>query len=76
MTRLPSGEIRGGEPEPDPLGLGFASSNVGGDGSGRWKGVASQSVIERSTMPLVKGSTVGDPFLLLLLQGFFLVRPP
>jgi hypothetical protein len=28
MIRLPSGESHGGEPEPDPLGLGFASSSV------------------------------------------------
>jgi hypothetical protein len=29
MTRLPSGEILGGEPDPNPLGLGFAESGVG-----------------------------------------------
>jgi hypothetical protein len=36
MMRLPSGESHGGEPEPDPLGLGFASSGVGDGGSGLW----------------------------------------
>jgi hypothetical protein len=29
MTRLPSGEICGGEMELDPLGLGFVVSGVG-----------------------------------------------
>jgi hypothetical protein len=33
MVRLPSGEIRGGEPKPDPLGLGFVKSGVGKGGS-------------------------------------------
>jgi hypothetical protein len=33
MTWLLSGEIRGGESEPDPLGLGFAVSGVGDGGS-------------------------------------------
>jgi hypothetical protein len=36
MIRLPSGESRGSEPEPDPLGLGFASSDVGDSGSTLW----------------------------------------
>jgi hypothetical protein len=36
MMRLPSGESCGGEPDPNPLELGFASSNVGDDGSGLW----------------------------------------
>jgi hypothetical protein len=37
MTRLPSGEIHGGEPEPNLLGLELASSSVddGGSGYGR-----------------------------------------
>jgi hypothetical protein len=33
MTWLLSGEICGGESEPDPLGLGFAVSGVGDGGS-------------------------------------------
>jgi hypothetical protein len=33
MIRLPSGEIRGGEPKPKLLGLGLASSSVGDGGS-------------------------------------------
>jgi hypothetical protein len=61
MTRLPSGEIRGGDPEPNSLGLGLASSGVGDGGSGRWKGVASRSLIMRLPIPLVRGSTTGDP---------------
>jgi hypothetical protein len=36
LMRLPSGESHDGEPEPDPLGLGFVSSGVGDDGSGLW----------------------------------------
>jgi hypothetical protein len=36
MTRLLSGEILGGELNPNPLGLGFASSSVGDGGSGLW----------------------------------------
>jgi hypothetical protein len=60
MTQLPSGEIRDGEPEHDPLG--FSSFGVGDGGSDRWKGVAGRSVIERSIVPLVRGSTAGDPF--------------
>jgi hypothetical protein len=36
MTRLPSGEIRGSELEPNPLGLGFAASGVGDGGSALW----------------------------------------
>jgi hypothetical protein len=34
MMRLSSSESHGGELEPDPLGLGFASSDVGNGGSG------------------------------------------
>jgi hypothetical protein len=74
MTRLPSGEICGGEPEPNPLGLGFVMSGVGDGGSDLWHGLADWSLIMRSVIPRVRGSIVGDPFLLLL-QGFFLVRP-
>jgi hypothetical protein len=36
MTRLPSGEIHDGEPEPNPLGLGFVVSGVGDGGSALW----------------------------------------
>jgi hypothetical protein len=36
MTRLPSGEILGGELGPNLLGLGFASSGVGDGGCGLW----------------------------------------
>jgi hypothetical protein len=36
MMRLPSGENRAGEMEPNPLGLGFASSGVGDGGSALW----------------------------------------
>jgi hypothetical protein len=36
MTGLPTGEIRGGEPEPYLLGLGFALSDVGDGGSALW----------------------------------------
>jgi hypothetical protein len=36
MMRLPSGESRGGELDPDLLGLGFASSGVGDGGSSLW----------------------------------------
>jgi hypothetical protein len=61
MTRLPSREIHGGDLEPNPLGLGLASSGVGDGGSGRWKGVAGRPLIVRSTVPLVRGSTVSDP---------------
>jgi hypothetical protein len=61
MTRLPSGEILGGQLEPNPLRLGLASSNVSDGGSGLWKGVADRSLIVRSVMPLVRGSTTGDP---------------
>jgi hypothetical protein len=60
MTRLPSGESRDDEPKPDLLGLGFASSGVGDGGFGLWYGVAGWSVIERSVVPLDRGSTAGD----------------
>jgi hypothetical protein len=33
MTLLPNGESHGGEPEPDPLGLGFAVFGVGDGGT-------------------------------------------
>jgi hypothetical protein len=36
MMQLPSGESRGGELDPDLLGLGFASSGVGDGGSSLW----------------------------------------
>jgi hypothetical protein len=36
MIQLSSDESRDGEPESDPLGLGFASSGVGGGGSALW----------------------------------------
>jgi hypothetical protein len=36
MMQLPSGESHGGELEPDPLGLGFASFGVDDGGSGLW----------------------------------------
>jgi hypothetical protein len=36
MIQLPSGESHGSEPEPDPLGLGFAPSGVGDGGSILW----------------------------------------
>jgi hypothetical protein len=61
MTRLPSGEIRGGESNPNPLGLIFAVSGVGDGGSTMWYGVAGRSLIVRSAVPLVQGFTAGDP---------------
>jgi hypothetical protein len=61
MTQLPSGEIRSGDPEPNLLGLGLASFGAGDCGSGRWKGVVDRSLIVRSAVPLVRGSTAGDP---------------
>jgi hypothetical protein len=36
MIRLPSGESRDGEMEPDPSGLGFGSSGVDDGGSALW----------------------------------------
>jgi hypothetical protein len=60
MMWLPSGESLGGEPDPNPLGLGFASSSVGDDGSSLWWGVAGQSVIKRFAVLLVRGSSAGD----------------
>jgi hypothetical protein len=63
MTRLPSGEILGGELDPNPLGLGFVESSVGEGGSALWNGVAGRSVIERFVVPIVRGSTAGDPLL-------------
>jgi hypothetical protein len=36
MTQLLSAEIRGGEPDPKPLGLGFAMSGVSDGGSALW----------------------------------------
>jgi hypothetical protein len=67
MMRLPSGECLGGEPDPNPLGLGFVESNVREGGSALWNGVVGRSLIERSAVPLVKGSTASDPLFLLLL---------
>jgi hypothetical protein len=61
MTRLPSGKSFGGEPEPDPLGLGFAVSGVGDGASARGWGVPDRSLIVRSVVPHVRGSTTGDP---------------
>jgi hypothetical protein len=61
MTWLPSGEIHSGDLESNLLGLGLASFDVGDGGSGRWKGVGTWSLIVRSDMPLVMGSTTGDP---------------
>jgi hypothetical protein len=61
MTWLPSGEIHGDELEPNPLGLGLASFGVCDGGSGRWKGVDGRSLIVRSAVPLVRGSTASDP---------------
>jgi hypothetical protein len=67
MTRLPSGEILGGEPDPNPLWLGFTESGIGEGGSALWYGVASRSLIVRLALPLVRGSTTSDPFFVLLL---------
>jgi hypothetical protein len=36
IMRLPSGESLGGEPDPNTLGLGFASSSVRDGGFGLW----------------------------------------
>jgi hypothetical protein len=47
MTRLPSGEMCGSDPEANLLGLGLVSSGVGNGGSSRWKGVAGRSLIVR-----------------------------
>jgi hypothetical protein len=60
---LPSGESLDSEPDLNPLGLGFVVSGVGEGGSALRNGVAGWSVIERSAVPLLKGSTVGDPLL-------------
>jgi hypothetical protein len=61
MTRLPSGEICGGEPELNLLGLGFVVSGVGDGGSALWYGVAGRTLIVRLVVPYVRGSTAGDP---------------
>jgi hypothetical protein len=61
MTRLPSGESCDGDPEPNPLGLGFVESGVGEGGSAMWYGIISRSLIIRSAVPLVRGSTASDP---------------
>jgi hypothetical protein len=58
---LPIGEICGGEPEPNPLRLGFVMSSVGDGGSALWYGVADRSLIVRSAIPSVRGSTTSDP---------------
>jgi hypothetical protein len=47
MTRLPSCEICGDEPDPILLGLGFAVSSVGDGESALWYGVAGQSLFVR-----------------------------
>jgi hypothetical protein len=61
MIRLPNGETHGGEPDPDPLRLWFASSGVGDGGFALWYGVIDRSLIVRSAVPLVRGSTTDDP---------------
>jgi hypothetical protein len=61
MTRLPSGEIRVGEPEPNSLGLGFFMTGVGDGGSALWYGVVGRSLIMRSAIPRIRGSTTGCP---------------
>jgi hypothetical protein len=54
---LPSGEILAGEPEPDPLRLGFMVSGIGDGGSG----VPDRSLIVRSIVHQASDSTAGDP---------------
>jgi hypothetical protein len=76
MTRLPSGEILDGEPNPNPLGFGFVEFGVGEGGSAMWYDVTGQSLIVRSVVPLVRVPPPTTSFLVLLLQGFLLVRPP
>jgi hypothetical protein len=61
MTRLSSGEIRGGEPEPNLLWLRFAMSSVNDGGSDLWSGVAGWSLIARSVVPCIRGSIAGCP---------------
>jgi hypothetical protein len=61
MMRLPNGESHGSEPDPNPLGLGFAPSGVGDGGFALWYGIIGRSLIIRSAIPLVRGSTTGDP---------------
>jgi hypothetical protein len=61
MTRLPSGEILDGELDPNPLGFGFAPSGVSDGGSALWYGIADRSLIIRSVVLIVRGSTAGDP---------------
>jgi hypothetical protein len=61
MTQLPSGENRGGESEPDPLGFGFVVSSVGDGGSALGWEVAGRSLIMRSAMLCVRSSTACDP---------------
>jgi hypothetical protein len=66
MTQLPSGESHGGAMEPNPSGLGFAEPGVGEGGSALWYGVVDRSLIVRSVVPLVRGSTPSViPFLVL-----------
>jgi hypothetical protein len=72
MTRLPSGEILGGEPDPNPLGLGFAESGVGEGGSALWYGVVSRSLIVRSVVPLVRGSIASDLLSCSSVAGFLI----
>jgi hypothetical protein len=59
MIWLLSGEILGGEPDPNQLG--FAESGVSYGGSVLSYGVVSRSLIVRSAISLVRGSTTGDP---------------
>jgi hypothetical protein len=61
ITRLPSDEILGGELDPNLLELGFVKFSVDEGGSALWYGIVGRSLIVRSVVPLVRGSTVGDP---------------
>jgi hypothetical protein len=61
MVRLPSGEILGGKPDLNPLGLRFVMSGVGDGGSALWYGAIGRSLIVRLVIPLVRGSTTNDP---------------
>jgi hypothetical protein len=62
MTLFPNGESLGyGEPEPDPLGLGFSLSDVGDGGSLWLLGVPNRPLTVRSAVRRTNGSTTGDP---------------
>jgi hypothetical protein len=74
MIWLLSGEILGGEPDPNPLG--FVEFGVGEGGSVLWYGVVGRSLIVSSADPLLGVSSLATPFLVLLLQGLSPVRPP